>query len=159
MGIKRLKYFIAIAEEGSLSAASARLHVAQPSLSQHVIKIEEELGVQLLDRSPRTIMLTQSGQTLLKHAREFYHSMEVCRVSVRETGGVPHGSVSIGLPSSVSMVLSVPLAETVLVELPKVKLRVIEAMIGFIKNWLGNQSIDLAFLYDEDDLKNCQVQN
>jgi LysR family transcriptional regulator, nitrogen assimilation regulatory protein len=59
----------------------------------------------------------------------------------------------------VSMVLSVPLAETVLVELPKVKLRAIEAMSGFIKNWLGNQSIDLAFLYDEDDLKNCQVQN
>ena len=158
MDIKQLKYFIAIAEEGSLSAASARLHVAQPSLSQHVIKIEEELGVLLLDRSPRGIVLTQSGQTLLKHAREICHSMEVCRVSVRETGGVPHGSVSIGLPSSVSMVLSVPLAETVLVELPKVKLRAIEAMSGFIKTWLENQYIDLAVLYDVDDLKNCQVQ-
>ena len=158
MDIKQLKYFVAIAEEGSLSAASARLHVAQPSLSQHVIKIEEELGVQLLDRSPRGIVLTQSGQILLKHAREICQSMEICRVAVRESGGVPHGSVSIGLPSSVSMVLSVPLAETVLVDLPKVKLRAIEAMSGFIKTWLEDQTIELAFLYEVDDLKNCHVQ-
>lgn len=158
MDIKQLKYFIAIAEEGSLSAASARLHVAQPSLSQHVIKIEQELGVQLLDRSPRGIVLTQSGQILLKHAREICASMEVCRESVRQSGGVPHGAVSIGLPSSVSMVLSVPLAETVLVELPKVKLRAIEAMSGFIKTWLEEQTIDLAFLYEVEDLKNCHVQ-
>ncbi|MFM8606999.1 MAG: LysR family transcriptional regulator [Hyphomicrobiales bacterium] len=158
MDIKQLKYFVAIAEEGSLSAASARLHVAQPSLSQHVIKIEEELGVQLLDRSPRGIVLTEAGQILLKHARDIYKSMEICRAAVRESGGVPHGSVSIGLPSSVSMVLSVPLAETVLVDLPKVRLRAIEAMSGFIKTWLEDQTIDLAFLYDVDNLKNCHVQ-
>jgi LysR family nitrogen assimilation transcriptional regulator len=158
MDIKQLKYFVAIAEEGSLSAASARLHVAQPSLSQHVIKIEEELGVQLLNRSPRGIVLTQSGQILLKHAREICQSMETCRIAVRESGGVPHGSVSIGLPSSVSMVLSVPLAETVLVDLPKVKLRAIEAMSGFIKTWVEDQTIELAFLYEVDDLKNCHVQ-
>jgi LysR family transcriptional regulator, nitrogen assimilation regulatory protein len=47
--IKQLRYFIAIAEEGSLSAASLRLSVAQPSLSQHVIKIEQELGVTLIN--------------------------------------------------------------------------------------------------------------
>lgn len=158
MDIKQLKYFIAIAEEGSLSAASARLRVAQPSLSQHVIKIEEELGVQLLDRSPRGIVLTETGQILLRHAREICQSMEVCRVAVREAGGVPQGSVSIGLPSSVSMVLSVPLAETVLVDLPTVRLRAIEAMSGFIKTWLEDQTIDLAFLYEVDDLKNCHVQ-
>ncbi len=157
MDIKQLRYFVAIAEEGSLSAASARLHVAQPSLSQHVIKIEDELGVQLLDRSPRGVVLTQSGQILLKHARDICQSMEVCRQLVRESGGAPHGSVSIGLPSSVSMVLSVPLAETVLVELPKVRLRAIEAMSGFIKTWLEDQSIDLAFLYEVDELKNCHV--
>ena len=50
--IKQLKYFIAIAEEGSLSAASARLHVAQPALSHHVIKVERELGVNLI-KGPR----------------------------------------------------------------------------------------------------------
>lgn len=158
MDIKQLKYFIAIAEEGSLSAASSRLHVAQPSLSQHVIKVEEELGVRLIERSPRGIVLTESGQILLKHARDITASMEVCRQSVRQSGGIPQGPVTIGIPGSVSMVLSVPLAETVRVELPTVKLRAIEAMSGYIKSWLEDQSIDLGFLYEVDDLKHCSVQ-
>lgn len=158
MDIKQLKYFIAIAEEGSLSAASARLHVAQPSLSQHVIKVEQELGVTLIERSPRGIVLTESGQILLKHARDICSSMDVCRESVRQSGGVPKGEVSFGLPSSISMVLSVPLAETVRIELPEVKLRAIEAMSGFIKTWLEDQSIDLGFLYEVGDLKHCDIR-
>jgi LysR family nitrogen assimilation transcriptional regulator len=156
--IKQLKYFIAIAEEGSLSAASARLHVAQPSLSQHVIKVEQELGVTLIERSPRGIVLTESGQILLKHAREICSSMDVCRESVRQSGGILKGPVTFGLPSSISMVLSVPLAETVRVELPEVKLRAIEAMSGFIRGWLEDQSLDLGFLYEINDLKHFDIR-
>ncbi len=158
MDIKQLKYFIAIAEEGSLSAASARLRVAQPSLSQHVIKVEQELGVTLIERSPRGIVLTESGQTLLRHAREICSSMDICRESVRQSGGVPQGSVSFGLPSSISMVLSVPLAETVRVELPQVRLRAIEAMSGFIRTWLEDQTIDLGFLYEVNDIRHFDIR-
>ena len=158
MDIKQLKYFIAIAEEGSLSAASMRLRVAQPSLSQHVIKVERELGVTLIERSPRGIVLTESGHTLLRHAREICSSMDLCREKVRQSAGTPQGPVAFGLPSSVSMVLSVPLAETVLVELPKVRLRAIEAMSGFIRAWLEDQTIDLGFLYDNSDNRNFSVR-
>jgi LysR family nitrogen assimilation transcriptional regulator len=157
MDIKQLKYFIAIAEEGSLSAASTRLHVAQPSLSHHVVKVERELGVTLIKRSSRGVALTESGQILLKHAREICASMDVCRDKVRQSGGVPKGEVSFGMPSSVSMVLSVPLTETVLVEQPHIKLRVIEAMSGFIRAWLEDQTIDLAFLYEVHELRHCEV--
>ncbi len=153
MDIKQLRYFIAIAEEGSLSAASQRLRVAQPSLSQHVIKIEQELGVTLINRSPRGVALTSSGEILLRHAREICRSMSVCQESVRQSGGVQEGSVAFGLPSSISMVLSVPLAETVRQLLPKVKLRAVEAMSGFIREWLQDETIDLGFLYDYDDAR------
>lgn len=158
MDIRQLRYFIAIAEEGSLSAASSRVHVAQPSLSQHVIKLEDELGVRLIERSPRGTVLTESGQILLRHAREICASMDICRESVRQSGVEPHGGVTIGLPSSVSMVLSVPLAETLLVELPHVKLRAIEAMSGFIKAWLEDQTIDLGFLYEVEEIKHCDAR-
>ena len=157
MDIKQLKYFIAIAEEGSLSAASARLHVAQPSLSHHVIKVERELGVTLIKRSSRGVVLTESGQTLLKHAREICASMDLCLDRVRQCGGRPKGEVSFGMPGSVSTVLSVPLTETVLVEQPQIKLRVIEAMSSFIRAWLEDQTIDLAFLYEVNELKHCEV--
>lgn len=157
MDIRQLKYFIAIAEEGSLSAASARLHVAQPSLSHHVMKVERELGVTLIKRSSRGVVLTESGQILLKHAREICASMDLCRDKVRASSGIPRGGVSFGMPSSVSIVLSVPLTETVLVEHPQVKLRVIEAMSGFIHGWLADQTIDLAFLYEVNELKHCDI--
>lgn len=148
MDIRQLRYFIAIAEEGSLSAAAQRVNVAQPSLSQHVLSLERNLDVKLLERSPRGVTLTQSGEVLLSHAREIVAAMENAVAAVRQSGAEPVGDVSFGLPSSVSMVLSVPLAETVRLELPKVRLRAIEAMSGFIQTWLEDQSIDLGILYD-----------
>ncbi|SDD26604.1 LysR family transcriptional regulator [Ruegeria marina] len=148
MDIRQLRYFVAIAEEGSLSAAAQRVNVAQPSLSQHVIALERELDVTLLDRSPRGVSLTESGEVLLSHAREVIAALERTRAAVRESGSEPQGEVSFGLPSSIAMVLSVPLAETVRLELPKVRLRAIDAMSGFIKTWLEDQSIDLGMLYD-----------
>ncbi|KQI68964.1 LysR family transcriptional regulator [Loktanella sp. 3ANDIMAR09] len=148
MDIKQLRYFIAIAEEGSLSAAALRVSVAQPSLSQHVLTLERELGVTLLERSPRGVSLTASGEVLLAHARAITGSLEQAVEAVRQSGAEPMGEVTFGLPSSVSMVLSVPLAETTRLELPKVRLRAIEAMSGFIQTWLEDQSIDLGLLYD-----------
>ena len=153
MDIRQLRYFIAIAEEGSLSAASHRLRVAQPSLSQHVIKIEQELGVTLITRSPRGVALTPSGEILLHHAREICQSMSVCQEMVKKSGSVLEGLVAFGLPSSISMVLSVPLAETIRHVLPKVKFRAVEAMSGFIREWLLDETIDLGFLYDFDDAR------
>ncbi|CAM4402239.1 LysR family transcriptional regulator [Palleronia rufa] len=148
MDIRQLTYFVAISEEGSLSAASQRLRVAQPSLSQQVRKMEQELGVTLLERSSRGVALTEPGTMLLDHARRILEAVAAARESVRQAGGKPVGPVSFGLPSSVSMVLSVPLAETVRHELPDVRLRAIEAMSGFIQDWLTDQSIDMGMLYD-----------
>lgn len=148
MDIKQLRYFIAIAEEGSLSAAALRVSVAQPSLSQHVLSMERELEVTLLERSPQGVSLTASGEVLLSHARGIVGSLETAVEAVRRSGSEPMGEVTFGLPSSVSMVLSVPLAETVRLELPKVRLRAIEAMSGFILTWLEDQTIDLGLLYD-----------
>ena len=148
MDIRQLKYFVAIAEEGSLSAAAKRVNVAQPSLSQHVFALEGELRVKLLERSPRGVILTGPGEVLLNHAREIIGATESAKEAVRQSGNEPQGNVTFGLPSSIASVLSVPLAETIRLELPKVRLRAIDAMSGFIKSWLEEKSIDLGMLYD-----------
>ncbi|MFD2856336.1 LysR family transcriptional regulator [Seohaeicola zhoushanensis] len=62
MDIRQLRYFIAIAEAGSLSAAAQRLHIAQPSLSQHLAAMEQELNLRLVERSPRGSTLTAEGR-------------------------------------------------------------------------------------------------
>ncbi|MCG8354733.1 MAG: LysR family transcriptional regulator [Kiloniellales bacterium] len=158
MDVKQLRYFVSIAEEGSLSAAAARIGIAQPSLSQHVKNLEEQLGVDLLARSPRGVTLTQSGVLLLSHARRILNAVEQASEDVRASGGEPRGEVSFGLPSSVSMVLSVPLAETVRLELPQVRLRAIEAMSGFIQDWLVGGEIDLGILYNISTLRHMQIR-
>jgi len=69
--LRHLRYFVAIAEEGSLSeAARTRLHTAQPSLSRQLRELEDVVGVQLFERRPRGIVLTQSGMRFLEHSRE-----------------------------------------------------------------------------------------
>ena len=136
MNIRQLSYFIAIAEAQSLSAAAQKLRIAQPSLSQHLVKMEGELGLKLVKRSPRGSTLTTEGEVLLVHA------LDIC------------GTVRFGMPPSVSMVMSVPPAETVRHELPKVRLRASEAMSGFIKGWIADGTVDMGFLYDLQEVEN-----
>ena len=70
MELRHLRYFIAVAEEGSLTlAAEKRLHTAQPSLSRQIRDLEYEVGVQLMSRSVRGIELTAAGRAFLDHAR------------------------------------------------------------------------------------------
>ena len=147
MDIRHLRYFVAISEERSLSAASRRLGVAQPSLSQHVIRLEDELGVALITRSAQGIQLTEEGRMLLRHARAICGSLDTCVAEMKEAGGALRGRVAFGMPPSVSMVMSVPLAETVRIEFPEVRLQAIEAMSGFIRNWIDDHTVDIGFLY------------
>ena len=70
MELRHLRYFVAVAETGSLTlAAEKRLHTAQPSLSRQIRDLEQEVGVQLLNRSPLGAELTDAGRAFLDHAR------------------------------------------------------------------------------------------
>src|SRR3954452_8121268 len=70
MEIHQLRYFVAVAEEGSFSRAADREHVAQPSLSQQIQKLEAEVGHRLFDRLSRTVVATEAGKCLLENARK-----------------------------------------------------------------------------------------
>ncbi|MEM9756877.1 MAG: LysR substrate-binding domain-containing protein, partial [Pseudomonadota bacterium] len=107
--------------------------------------------------TPRGVSLTDAGEVLLRHARHILNAVALAKEEVRQAGTTPTGRVVFGLPSSVSMVLSVPLAETVRLELPNVRLRAVDAMSGFIKEWVEEQSIDLAMLYETGGLTNAEV--
>ena len=70
MEIHQLRYFVAVADEGSFSRAAIREHVAQPSLSQQIQKLEAEMDQRLFDRLPRSVVLTEAGKCLLDYARK-----------------------------------------------------------------------------------------
>ncbi|MFC6605123.1 LysR family transcriptional regulator [Ectobacillus funiculus] len=76
LDIKQLAYFLAIAEEGNITKAAERLHIAQPPLSQQLKLLEEELGVVLMERSTRKIQITDAGRLLQNRAKQIIELME-----------------------------------------------------------------------------------
>ncbi len=147
MNLLQLKYFVTIVEEGSFTQASRRLFVAQPSLSQHVKNLEEELGAELLRRTPRGIEPTDEGAELLHHARRIVHQLDAARAAVRDASGEPTGEVALGMPPTVSERLTVPLVRRVRADAPKVALRIVEGMSGYVLDWLKEGRIDVGVLY------------
>lgn len=149
MELRQLRYFLGVCEAGSLLKASARLHVAQPALGQQMSTLEEELGVRLLVRSTRGVTPTSAGKTFLEHAKLVLADIERASLAVREAGSVPSGSVAIGLPTTVSLGATLPILLACHERLPQVRLKIVEAYSGFLKEWLQSGRLDLAILFGD----------
>src|SRR5258708_28324015 len=83
MEIRRLRYFVAVAEELSFTRAAERLHIAQPPLSIQIRALEQEVGARLFDRDQRHVFLTQAGKHLLVRAREILAAVEGAKAAVK----------------------------------------------------------------------------
>ena len=91
-----MRYFVAVADEGSFSRAAAKVRVAQPSLSQQIRKLEAEVGQPLFDRLPRSVVLTEAGRCLIDYARQILASIGDARRCVDELKGEVAGKVAVG---------------------------------------------------------------
>lgn len=145
--LRQIRYFATVAETGSISAAAAKLDLSQPSLSEALARLEDGLGVQLLVRGNRGIQLTDAGRLFASRGRDIVEQVDKALAEVAQLGGEAKGSVVIGFPPSIALLLSVPLAETVRQELPEVKLRIAESMSGYVLNWVEEEHIDLGIVY------------
>src|SRR5258708_5229700 len=100
MEIRRLRYFVAVAEELSFTRAAERLHIAQPPLSIQIKALEQEVGARLFDRDQRHVFLTQAGKHLLGRARDILGSVEAAKAEVRCAALGEVGSLHLGYASS-----------------------------------------------------------
>jgi DNA-binding transcriptional LysR family regulator len=103
MNLRQLEYFVAIAEQGSLTHAAERLFVSQPSLSQQLRTLEAELGGPLLERLPRGVRLTAAGQELLGEARATLAHAQRARRAVRRALDLEVGQLEVAVTSSVAL--------------------------------------------------------
>ncbi|KGF68298.1 hypothetical protein LL06_17365 [Hoeflea sp. BAL378] len=145
--IRQLRYFLAIIEEGSFSAAAQRVSVAQPALSLHVRNMEQSMSVKLLVRGPKGVVPTEEGELLARRARAILADIEQTEDEVRNFGKEPGGTVRLGFPGTIGEILSVPLIMRCRDRFPGVKIIIAEAMSGFVLDWLLARDIDLAVIY------------
>jgi DNA-binding transcriptional LysR family regulator len=101
MDIRQLRYFMAIVEEGQISRAAKRLHIAQPPLSLQLRLLEEELGVQLIERNTRSMQPTPAGHALYQRAEQIVSLIDAAAKEVREQDKTLRGVLALGSPPAV----------------------------------------------------------
>lgn len=148
MQLRQLAYFIRIVEMGSVSRASQTLHVAQPALSQQINQLEDELGVKLLHRSVRGVLATDAGMAVYRQAQLILKQVEATRLIAAEADAGPAGTVSVGLPWTVSSLLGLPLLQEVRAKLKAVRLEIVEGPSSVLASLLAEGKVELAVLFD-----------
>ena len=146
MEINQLRYVCAVAETGSFSRAAERCQVAQPSLSQQVLKLEKDLGAKLFDRLAGSVRLTEAGRAFLPHARSILTQMETARSSVADKCADVRGSVAVGAIPTIAPYLMPRYTTAFAKRYPEAKLRIVEDTTPVLIEGLRDLSIDLAIL-------------
>lgn len=146
MELHQLRYVCAVAETGSFSRAAERCHVTQPSLSQQVLKLEEDLGARLFDRLGRSVRLTEAGRAFLPHARSILEQTEAARLSVADQNGNVRGSVAVGVIPTIAPYLMPRYTAHFARKYPEAKLRIVEETTPILIERLRELSIDMAVL-------------
>jgi len=153
MDTRQLRYFVKVVESGSLTHAALALHVAQSALSTHMRNLEDGLGVRLLDRSKSGVTPTVHGSLLLEHARKILRQIGQAQQDVMSLGVEPFGKIVVGMPATLTPIVIAPLLRKISKTMPKVSPHVVEAMSGFLLEWLRAGRLDAAILFDVQDTR------
>jgi LysR family transcriptional regulator, transcription activator of glutamate synthase operon len=146
MELRQLRYLVALAEELNFTRAAEREHVAQPALSQQIRRLEDEVGLALVERTTRHVALTQAGEVLVVRARRVLAELSAAGTELQALRGMDTGHVTIGAMHTMGPIdLSLPLA--LFHDLhPGVGLTVREQSSEEMAEMLRVDELDLAFL-------------
>ncbi|MFL0364905.1 LysR family transcriptional regulator [Pseudobacillus sp. 179-B 2D1 NHS] len=145
MDLKQLRYFIAIAEEKSLTAAAIRLHMSQPPLSIQLKQLEQELGVKLFERSGKTLELTDKGGVLYKRALHLVNSAEEIKNEIQETEEGKKGVLAIGI-NTLSLSGFSEMLRSFHKKFPLVSLKIVQNDSFYLAEMIKTRAIELAFV-------------
>jgi LysR family transcriptional activator of glutamate synthase operon len=146
MELRQLRYLVALSEERHFTRAAAREHIAQPALSQQIRRLEDEVGVPLVDRTTRQVAITHAGQLLVARAKRILSEVEAADAELQRIRGIEGGRVVVGTmhtmgPVDVSLILAIFHQRH-----PAVELTVREQSSEELAEMLREDELDLAFL-------------
>jgi LysR family hydrogen peroxide-inducible transcriptional activator len=146
MELDQLRYFCAIVEAGGFSRAARQIHVSQPSLSQQIRKLEDELGARLFDRLGRSVRLTELGRAFLPRARGVLRELEAARGDVLERKASIGGTICVGVIPTIAPYF-LPSLLTAFSRLhPEARVTVVEEITPLLLEKLRTGSMDVALV-------------
>ncbi len=144
MEVHQLRYFCAVARHGTFTRASEVEHVAQPSLSQQILKLEAELGSRLFDRLPRSAKLTVFGKAFLPKAERILRELEEAKTELQEMAGNEKGDVAVGIIPTIAAYLLPKLLRGFAARHPLIAVKIIEDITPTLLQRLHDGTIDMA---------------
>jgi LysR family hydrogen peroxide-inducible transcriptional activator len=151
----QLRYFCAVAKAGSFTRAAQQQHVSQPSLSQQLRKLEDELGVTLFDRMGRAVRLTRSGDVLLPRAESILRQVAAATLEGQEAARGYQGRLVVGAIPTVTLSFLPSRLASFAQECPRVQVSAVEGMTNELVIQIEDGAIDLAFLALPISARNC----
>lgn len=152
MEIRQLRYFLAVADTLHFARAAERLHIAQPSLSQQIRTLEEELGVRLFERSKRHVALTTDGEALLPYARRLVALADDAHEEFAERSGLRRGRVRLGTTPTLGGHLLPKAIGGFFHTYPGLELTITEDGSDRLARQLDQGHLDLALLVQDPDM-------
>jgi LysR family hca operon transcriptional activator len=150
MELRHLRYFVAVAEAGSLTVAAARkLHTSQPSLSRQIRDLEQEVGAQLLTRRARGIELTPAGRAFLDHARSVLSQVEAAGEAARRVAHPAKPCFAMGFLTGHELTWMPEVIKILRDELPNIDVMISSQYSPVLADGLSKGKIDAAFLRRE----------
>lgn len=154
--LKQLRAFIYVARFSSFTQAALFLGVEQSALSRQVRRLETSLGKTLFIRTGRGVSLTQSGRILLAYGEDILKKIN--KVTDEITVGELSGNISVGLPPTITRLISFPLIQSFKKKLPNVNLVINEGLTSAIEKNLINSTLDFGVLYNSAETKNLDLK-
>ena len=148
MSPRALRYLLTVAEYQSFTRAAEALYVSQPTLSQQIKQLEESLDVQLLDRSGRSVRLTDAGEVYVHHARRALRELDAGKRAIGDLHDLSRGSLRLAL-TPITDYLASPLLEAFTTRYPGVTLNIMEMSQEEIEQALAGDDIDIGIVFTD----------
>lgn len=146
MDTRQLSYFVQVAKDKSFTLAAGNLHLSQPALSKMIKKLEDDLGVQLFDRSEHKMTLTDAGERLFEEGQRLLSEMDSITESIQDTKNLKTGNVSVGIPPVIGTSYFPPLIANFRTDYPGINLSIIENGAVTVYEMVEKGYVDLGLV-------------
>ncbi len=146
MELRQLEYFQMVCRVGNITRAAERLHVSQPSVSNAIIKLENELGITLFNRQKKQISLTNEGNIFLQRVEQILNLIKDAKAEMNDYGQLKKGLLRLGIPPMIGTFLFPPIFMNFTKLYPEIELNIIESGSMTLRQMIEEGELDLGIV-------------